>query len=309
MCNTDCSFEFTSIHYPFNEKNAIRITQDNNIEAYCDYINKHTIDSAEIIMPNLDILKKCPSLKYLKIAPSFDAPPDFDFSPLYEADKILSLNCCNQFGNKEQYLCEIDYSKIKGLIDLFVSVNKGTLNYSKISTLKSLKIGGFIGKQNGIQNMFCSKDIDTIRLIECNIFSLKGIEALSKLQCLYLDYNRTLQDISDLKYVKNSLKLLRIDNCAKIKDFSVLSELENLELLELTGSNSLPDLSFLSSMKNLKTFIFNMNILDGNLSNCLGLSYVYSEKNRKHYNLKDSELPKGTYTRGNEDIETWRRLE
>lgn len=46
-----------------------------------------------------------------------------------------------------------------------------------------------------------------------------------------------------------------------------------------------------------------MNVKDGDLSLCTGLSYVYSERNRKHYNLKNAELPKGQYVRGNEDIE------
>ena len=52
-----------------------------------------------------------------------------------------------------------------------------------------------------------------------------------------------------------------------------------------------------------------MNVLDGDLSNCLNLPHVVSCVNRKHYNLKDSQLPKGIFVRGNEDIEPWRRLE
>lgn len=129
------------------------------------------------------------------------------------------------------------------------------------------------------------------------------------MQCLYLHYNRSLQDISALKKVKRTLRALRIENCPKINDFSVLGELENLELLELSGKNELPSLGFLKKMKNLKTFTFNMNVKDGDLTPCLDLSYVYSEKNRKHYNLKDTELPKAQYVRGNETIEKWRRLE
>ena len=62
-------------------------------------------------------------------------------------------------------------------------------------------------------------------------------------------------------------------------------------------------------MKNLKLFMFNMNVLDGDLSLCLKVSHVYSEKNRRHYNLKDEELPKGKFLMGNKDIEEWRRLE
>ena len=85
--------------------------------------------------------------------------------------------------------------------------------------------------------------------------------------------------------MKKSLKALRIENCPKITDFSVLSELENLELLELTGRNVLTNLEFLKSMKNLNTFTFNMLVENGDLSPCLNLEYVYSEKDRKHYNL------------------------
>ena len=138
---------------------------------------------------------------------------------------------------------------------------------------------------------------------------MEGIQKSKKIQCLYLHYNRSLNDISALKNVKKTLRALRIENCPKINDFSVLEELENLELLELSGNNELPSLSFLKTMKNLKTFIFSMNVKDGDLYPCLNLSYAYSEKNRKHYNLKDMDLPKGQYVRGNEAIEEWRRLE
>jgi len=112
-----------------------------------------------------------------------------------------------------------------------------------------------------------------------------------------------------LKSTAKTLKALRIDGCSKIEDFSILEELENLELLDLTGSNDILSLSFLKGMKNLKTFVFNMNVLDGDLHLCKNLSYVYSEQDRKHYNIKEKDLPKNKYVRGNEDIEEWRRFE
>ena len=71
----------------------------------------------------------------------------------------------------------------------------------------------------------------------------------------------------------------------------------------------MPNLKFLETMPKLKTLILNMMVADGDLSLCLNLSYVYLQKNRKHYNLKDSDLPKGKFVRGNENIELWRRLE
>ena len=310
MYATNTDFEFVKMHYPFYKKEAIKIvTGGASFQEYQKFIQENNIELAEIVMPNLDILRSCPSLKHLKITPSFDAPVDFDFSPLYDVSEIVSLNCQNQYGDKGQYISTIDYSKINGLIELFVSFNKGTLNFNRIETLKSLRVGNFKGEKNDISNLFCSKELDTLQLIDCKIQSLNGIEKAPQMQCVYLYYNRMLRDINALNSVKDTLKALRIENCSKIEDFSVLSELENLELLELSGNNTLPSLDFLKSMKNLKTFIFNMNIIDGNLTNCLDLSYVYSEKNRKHYNLKDEDLPKGLYVRGNENIEEWRRLE
>ena len=303
-------FEFEPMHYPFNQKQAIRIVTGNHtIQEYQEYINENGIEYANIVMPNLQILRACPTLKHLRICPSDDSAAGFDFTPLYEVPEIVSLNCQNQYGNRQQYIGKIDYSLIRGLKELHVHANRGALNYNKVGTLKSFSIGGTQKVNRDITDLFCSEILDTFTLHECGILSLNGVEKSRQLQCLYLYYNRSLQDISALKKVKGTLRALRIANCPRINDFSVLGELENVELLELSGSNELPDLSFLKQMKSLKTFVFSMNVKDGDLTPCLNLSYVYSEKNRKHYNLKDKELPKAQYVRGNENIEEWRRLE
>ena len=303
-------FEFVSIVYPFNRRDAIKIVADcHSIDGYQKYIVEHGIDKAEIVMPDLNILKFCPGLKYLRICPSYNASINFDFSPLYDMKEVKLLNCQNRYGSREQYLSEIDYSRVHGIAYLCIGVNRSTLNYNKIKTLKSLSVSGFKGRNYDLTDLFCSEELDTLKMVQCGINSLNGIEISNKMQCLYLRYNRFLQDISALNRVRGTLKALRIENCPKIEDFSVLGELENLELLELSGSNVLPNLNFLRTMKNLKTFVFNVDVRDGDLAPCRNLSYVYSEKDRKHYNLRDRDLPKANYVRGNEDIEEWRRLE
>ena len=303
-------FWFVPFLYPFYCKNAILINEnDRSIEDYQVYISRKGIKQAEIIMPDINFVKNLPVLKHLKISPACNAPPDFDFSPLYDVEEIRTLHCLNQYGDNGQYISTIEYDKINGLVYLIVSANKGSKNYNKVKTLKSLAIGGHKGQYRDLSDLFCSSALDTLELNGCHINSLNGIDISQSMQCLYLYYNRALQDINALSKVKSTLKALRIQNCPKITDFSVLGELENLELLELSGSNSLPDLSFIKSLKKLKTFVFNFNVLDGDLTPCLNLEYVYSEKNRKHYNLKDMELPKIRYVRGNETIDEWRRLE
>lgn len=242
-------------------------------------------------------------LKHLSISICKDAG-SIDYKPLYMMPEVLSLGIGRE--DFEPLSIPVDYSKIKGLVDVGVSA-KEDLNYEKIETLRSLGVSDW--KKKDLKTLFVSKQLDTLSMIQCSMRSLDGIEQSDSMQCVYLSYNRSLRDISALKKVKKGLKALRIENCPKIEDFSVLSELENLELLELTGKNTLQTLSFIRKLKNLKTFTFTMNVLDGDLTPCLDLNYVYSAKNRKHYNLKDKDLPKGNYVRGNEDIELWRRRE
>lgn len=303
------TFEFTALHYPFNQNNAIKLyLHKDSIERYLAYILQHHIEQADVVCENLELLQHFPMLKFLRITPSAKAE-SFDFSPLYSMPCVRSLNCRNQFGLRMQHTSTIDYSNIQGLESLFVGVNKGTVNYNCIEGLKSLSVGGYIGKNHDLSDLFVSTELDTLNLLECKTRSLDGIGISPKLQCLYISYNRSLESIKALKDVRSTLRSLRITNCPKIQDFSVLYDLENLELLELSGSNSLPSLDFIKKMKNLKTFIFSMNVLDGDIAPCLELSYVYSERNRKHYNYNDAELPKGKYYRGNANIELWRRLE
>lgn len=313
-------YVFLAITYPYNVFDAllIRYPQDaicfsprlpfstRNLDEHIMLINNLGIEKAMIIGSDIHFVKRCPSLKYLKIVPSEDSENCFNYSPLYDMQEIKSLQCATIYGAKEQFSTTIDYAKLNGLESFSVS-NSGYLNYENCTSAKSLALANYGGSD--IHNAFSSLWLDTLSLIQCKIKCLDGIEKSRNMQCLYLYHNRSLQDISAVKRVGKTLRTLRIKNCPQINDFSVLGELENLELLELTGNNVLPSLSFLKTMKNLKTFIFSMNVKDGDLSPCINLSYVYSAKDRKHYNFKDTDLPKGEYVHGNENIEAWRRLE
>lgn len=322
FCERD-GFYFTSICYPHNVYDAIILRNPSGANTICPrlgisnesldshiaIINKYNLDKALIIADDLRFVNRCPSLKHICIIPSDTATDDLDFSPLYEMPELLSITCKNQYGYNGEFYGSVDYSRINGLVDLGVNVNKRTFNYNLIPNLKTLHVSNHKGKDKDLTDLFCSKGLDTLRLIQCKNTSLKGIGTSSKMQCLYLQYNRFLSDITALYDVKLTLKTLRIENCHQITDFSVLEELVNLEMLELSGNNTLSSLYFLRKMKKLKTFVFSMNVVDGDLSLCKKLSYVLSIKDRRHYNLKDKDLPKDQYYKGNEDIEEWRRLE
>lgn len=304
-------FEFSSIIYPFDKETAIKIWKPELYDKYINYIGKHKLSQAIICMPSLDILYDCPSLQFLSIAPSASSPDQYDFSPLYGRE-LKYLCCLNEYYKEggKSHIGTVDFSQIYGLESLKINVNRGTLNFNRIDSLRSLSIGDFRGANLDLNDLFISTELDTLRLIEGKCVSLNGIERASKLQYLDITYNRHLEDISALSQVKHSLKSLNIFNCARIKDFSVLYELENLEKLEIWGSNTIPSLDFVKYMPNLKTLFLEINIADGDITPCLNLRSAKLMKNRKHYNLKDKDLPKAKKVIfGNESIEKWRRLE
>ena len=275
-----------------------------SLQAHVDLINKYKLEKAFIIAEDIEFIQECPSLKYIKIVPSDNAGNNFDYSPLYNMPQIKWLSCPTVYGERFKLSTSIDYSRINGIESIGVS-GKGYYNYNQLQTVKSLGISGY--KESDLTNMFSSPVLDDLMIIQCGIKTLDGLQRAKNMQCMFLYYNRSLKDISALRTVKHSIRALEIENCPKIEDFSVLGELENLEYLKLWGGNSLPSLDFIKSMKNLKTFEFTMNVLDGDLTPCKNLSYARTLRDRRHYNLKDKDLPKGPVIYGQDDIDLWRR--
>lgn len=299
-------FVFTSCTDPSNIYDAIVIRNPENansltprkgisshsLKDHIQYVNQNNIEKAVIIAENIDFISQCPSLKYLDIIPADSADNGFDFSPLYDIEEIKGLNCRTKYGIQENLYGSLDYSRVSGLVDLNICLSKSDLNYEKISTLVNLRVSNFTGKNRNLYGLFTSEYLEKLSMTQCKVLSLDGIEVSKKLNSLDISYLKFLENIDALSKVKETLKVLSIENCPKIQDFSVLNQLENLEHLELFGNNELPNLDFLNNMKKLKTFSFSMDVKDGDLSKCLNVSCVYSLRNRKHYNFKDKDLPK-----------------
>lgn len=284
-----------------NESSFRYLESSKSLQEHIDYFNGHKLEKAYIFTEDLAILRELKTLKYLTLVLPGESK-SIDYTPLYDMQNLKSLSITT--SDDEPLSNPINCSNLKALE--FFSVNgHNIINVSSLSNIKTLLISN--DPSDNLYEIFSSMSIDTLMMTQCKVRSLDGIEQSNNMQCLYLYYNRRLEDISALRSVKSTLRALRIENCSKIKDFSVLSELENLEHLMLCGSNVLQSLSFIKCMKNLKTFVFDFNVLDGNLSACKNLFYVYSGRNRKHFNMNDKELPKGTYYHGNDNIDLWRR--
>lgn len=262
-----------------------------SLEEHIAFINEHKLERAIIVAEDLQFITQCPSLKYLKIIPADTAPEPFDYSPLYAMPELRYLECATHYGgSSEPYATTIDYAQVNGVRELCI-VGDGHLNYQQLGSLEEITLNE-LKNMRDLQEFSGCTSVKNLSFAMCGLRTLDGIEQMHSLRALSLEYMRTLADISALSRTADTLTHLHIEKCPKIKDFSCLNDLVNLESLSLHGKNELPDLSFLNALKKLKIFTFSMNVLSNDLTPCLRLPYAVCSHDRKTYNLKDKDLPK-----------------
>lgn len=260
------------------------------LEEHIQYIQENQFEKVYIVADDIAFLRQCPTITSLKIIPAYSAAK-FDYSPIYHMPNLKELNCQTVYGHKDALKADVDYSHFPSLQCVYASGAKGHRNLESVKGLHHLYLGQ--GQPaSKLLTGFDFSELEKLDLCQSPIRSLNGIDQAACIQKLSLSYCRSLEDVAALVSVGKTLNSLEIESCGKIKDFSWLYHLPNLENLVLFGSNTLPNLSFLDSMPNLKSFRFTMNVLDGDLGLCKNVPYVYC-RNRKHYNLKDEDLPKG----------------
>ena len=296
-------FVFTSITEPANVFDAIVLRfpetcdchtpkvgfSEHSLKDCIDLIRRYNIKKALIIAENIEFIRECPSIECLEIVPADTAGDFFDYSPLYGISGIIELDCKTVYGNLEQFSTTIDYSRVNGLKKVSVR-NVGHLNYFNVLTLEYLHISN-LPQMKDLQSIASLCNLKSLDIVQCGIQSLNGIESLTMLKRLDIAYCRKLHDVSALCFLGHTLNQLDIENCHKIEDFNFLYQMTSLSRLCLDGKNNLQDLYFLEQMINLKELILWMNVLNGDITPCIGVPYV-NLANRKHYNMKNSDLSK-----------------
>ena len=261
-----------------------------SLDDHIRHIQENQIEKAIVIAKDISFLRKCPSIKSLRVIVPYSAA-DFDYSVLYDLPALETLNCQTVYGVKKEYTAVIDYSRFSKLRDLSVNGAKGHKNIIAMKGLHRLYLGQGQPESKSLAD-FDFSELEELMLCQSSVKSLAGIERAERLRKVSIYNCRSLEDLSALHEVGNSLEFLEIQSCGKATDFEWLHQLPNLKELVLFGSNRLENLHFLKNMNNLQSFRFTVKVLDGDLSLCRNIPYVYC-KNRKHYNLKDEDLPKG----------------
>ena len=219
------------------------------LEEHIQYIQENQLEKVYVVAEDISFLRQCPSITSAKIIPAYSAAK-FDYSPLYDMPNLKELNCQTVYGYKDALKAEVDYSHFPSLHNVYASGAKGHHNLESVKGLRHLYLGQGQPASKALTGFDFSK-LTKLDLCQSPIRSLSGIEQATCLQNFSLSYCRSLEDVAALASIGESLTSLEIESCGRIKDFSWLYRLPNLENLVLFGSNMLPNLGFLKSMQNL----------------------------------------------------------
>ncbi|CEH33423.1 hypothetical protein [Romboutsia lituseburensis] len=267
----------------FEHENMIVIEQDRTNE-YVDYINKNNIKKLMIselyyFSNEINFLEKCKNVEGVHII----ANRISDFSPLYNLRNLKSLYV-------DEPTVELNISLIKNLEYFNINDAKYLKGLNECKKLKTLLISKYKPKSKNLEELHQVSNLEDLQIFQTQIISLNGIEKFTKLKELEIYRAPKLESIEAIEKVSKTLKLLSFDCCKKIKNHNYVSRLKEIELIAFINCGEIQNIKFIKDLPKLDTFSFtDTNIVDGDLSPCIGLEYS-GFSNKKHYSHTFKEL-------------------
>lgn len=258
-----------------------RVIMDTKFINECiSYVNEQRIRSIIIdfnYYPDnkLDLLKECPKVEKIII----DSPYIKDFSGIYHLKNIKELNISDGKAN-------LDFRKLPSLEILSFEWTKNISGLGELLNIRKLEIKSYRPKDGTLSELSNLENLEELNLNHGNVCSLAGVKGIANLKTLGLYYLKNLNDITELN--STSIKELFIENCKNIGGGVEVIKADTLQKLTLSNCGEITSLDFILKLKNLRFFSFvGTNILDGDISPCLGLEFV-GFNNKKHYSHKSS---------------------
>ena len=203
---------------------------------------------------------------------------------------LNSLHKLRTLGFADNKKTVIDLSNFPNLSSLACEFSKRILSLETCEQLRSLTLTRFKSTDRTLEELPRLASLTTLDLFIPNVASLLGIGKFPILRELTLFKASHLDDISALKNVKDTLKILEFDSCKRIGNYETLSEMKALNRLIIVNSAPIQSLSFVYALANLEFLSFvGTNLVDGDLSPVIGLNYVGFE-NKQHYSHRFEEL-------------------
>ena len=296
-------------------------------------LNKIFIYSESKEKIDLEFLNRCVHIEEVQISafcktlgPIYDIQPSKVSLQLQDepirfeklCDKLIELDLYNITGKKYEICLNESILTCKKLKSIGVSCfrNEDLALIAQMPWLEKVSLVDYERGGSKIPNFANMKNVTALSLqrVSSDIFSiikefprlnylfcaqvpvisLDGIETLSDLQELGINYCSKLKDISAIKGCKN-LEAIKFEACKHIADFNSLALLKKVKELKLFNCGEINSLKFIESIPSLEHLLFTgTNIVDGDLTPCLRLAHAETN-DKRHYNMKAKDLPNKYY--------------
>ncbi|MFH1932545.1 MAG: hypothetical protein ABIN18_13285 [Pseudomonadota bacterium] len=254
---------------------------------YCrDYDIKELYLNIAFGWPGYDVsfLKDLKGLKWLHIL----TDRVNDISPIHSLRNIRWLCLSLIVETKIDFTCfpklervSLDWSpKIKSIFEC--------------KSLKNILMCKYKSDERDLSAFSSLPNLEELCFKICNIERIGDISKLKNLKALELHWASKLTSLKGLEVLRE-LRKLHIDTCRRVTKIDPIGKLAKLEEFFLPNCGDIESLKPLAGLKNLRVFHFyeSTNIINGDLTvlkSLPGLSEV-SFVERRHYNLKDSDMP------------------
>jgi protein phosphatase 1 regulatory subunit 7 len=262
------------------------IVEENRIDEYADYINKKNIKHVSIALEeyrrkDIDFIRKCTGIEHLDLL----SPLINDYSPVYDLEHLKVLRL-------DYPVVKIDLAQIPTLEELYVNRHQNILNLASCKNLRKLSNAFYNPPNNNFEELASLSNLVEINVYRSNIRSFNGIGNLHQLAKMFIYNFPNLHCLDELEKISDSLVVLDFEACKRIENYEYVTCLKKLKVLKFDNCGNIPNIQFIKQMPNLKAFVFvDSNIVDGDLSPCVGLEYV-GFINKRHYSHKFEDFPK-----------------
>jgi protein phosphatase 1 regulatory subunit 7 len=259
------------------------LVQSKELDKYTKYVNLKNIAHISVSETfgysanDIEFLSNCQSVKYLSI----DSPSIKDYSPIYSLKTLQRLDFGVEAPNGE-----VDLAQLPSLEELNIYHYKNYCNLDKCKKLKRLNITYYYPKTKNLEELSKLSSLSILYITKSDIDSFKGLGELKQLVKLRFTYLSKLQMIDELGRLSDKLESVRFDTCKNIKNHDYVRFLKSLKLLAFSNCGDISSIRFIKELPELKAFIFlKTNVVDGDLSPCIGLEYVAFD-NKRHFSHK-----------------------
>lgn len=262
------------------------LINDNNTLSAKNFMLDHNITKIQLNYTAGFTKEKIDFLEHYSFVDEITIIPggDIDISGIHFLDNLRKMRIT------KRVIQGIHFNLFPHLQRCSVEWNTKNRNLESCISLEDLTLYAY--KAHDLSMLSGLINLKRVKIGSSPIKVIDGIESL-KLKSLSLNYNRKLSSLKGIENLSSTLSELNLLTCKAISSIEEVALLSNLEELGVNNCGEIDSIKALTKLKKLKQFTFweSTNIIDGDVSPCIGIKQV-AFQNRRNYNYTNEEIDK-----------------